>query len=132
MKFDERLSELVAECGLPNSKIGEAVGVSDSHIGAMCAGKKRLGKVDTAIALADFFGVSLDYLLCRSDERGASIKKEPAQPPVSGRARELLGYFADLDEYDQGRVVGMAQTLKDEASKKGGRKSSPAAGTKAG
>ena len=108
MNFAQRLSELVAESGLPKYKIGEAIGVSDSHIGALCAGKKELGKIDTAISLADFFGVSLDYLLCRSDERNGNIKKEPALD-LSEDELDLLACFRRLDYKEQQRLIGNAQ-----------------------
>ena len=42
-----------------------------------------LGTVQHFISVADLFGVSLDYLLCRSDERDGSA---PAQPAAQGCA----------------------------------------------
>lgn len=110
MTIAERLSALVAESGLPKYKIGEAVNISDSHIGALCAGKKELGKVETAVALADFFGVSLDYLLCRSDERGGGTKKAPALE-ISENGREMLELYERLPVRDQVLLLGRLQEM---------------------
>ena len=119
MTIAERLSALVAESGLPKYKIGEAVKISDSHIGALCAGKKELGKVETAVALADFFGVSLDYLLCRSDERGGETKKAPALE-ISENGRRMLEIYLLLDKEQQAFLLGEASGMLRENEKKRG------------
>lgn len=119
MTIAERLSALVAESGLPKYKIGEAVNISDSHIGALCAGKKELGKVETAVALADFFGVSLDYLLCRSDERGGETKKAPALE-ISENGRRMLEIYLLLDKEQQAFLLGEASGMLRENEKKRG------------
>lgn len=119
MTIAERLSALVAESGLPKYKIGEAVNISDSHIGALCAGKKELGKVETAVALADFFGVSLDYLLCRSDERGGGTKKAPALE-ISENGRRMLEIYLLLDKEQQAFLLGEASGMLRENEKKRG------------
>ncbi len=60
-KFGERLKELREEKGLTQEELAEAIGYSDVSIYYWETGK-RLPYLDTAIVIAQFFKVSLDYL----------------------------------------------------------------------
>lgn len=110
MDIAERLAALVKERGLNPKKVGDATGISNSFIGHLCKGNKELKGIDTAIKLADFFGVSLDYLLCRSDERGVSIRKEP-RVDVSESGRQMLSYFEQLPDLQKGELIGEAKSM---------------------
>ena len=62
-KFAERLKELRIENGLSQEKLSKAVNgqVTPSAIG-LWELKKRVPNIDAAMILAEYFGVSLDYL----------------------------------------------------------------------
>lgn len=61
--------------------------------------------------ICKFLGCSLSYLLTGEEtEQEREIKKEPSVG-VSDRGRELLGYFNQLGEYEQGVLVGEARGL---------------------
>ena len=69
MSFDERLRELRKERGLTQKDVYAAVGMS-----AIGYQRYEYGDREPAfsklIALADYFNVSLDYLVGRSDDPG--------------------------------------------------------------
>lgn len=65
--FEERLAALRKEKGISQAVLGEVLGVSRWSVLNYEAGKNR-PDYDGLIALADFFGVSLDYLTGRTDE----------------------------------------------------------------
>lgn len=67
-KFAERLKELREEKGLSQAQLAAAVNnlITQSAIGHWELGK-RTPNLDAVIILADFFGVSIDYLAGREN-----------------------------------------------------------------
>ena len=66
--FMNRIKKLRLENRLSQTDIGKLLGVTSQAIGLYENEKRRLDTKD-ASRLADFFDVSLDYLLCKSDIR---------------------------------------------------------------
>ena len=66
--FAERLKELRAEAGLTQEQLSKALNgeITPSAIG-LWELKKRTPNLDAVIILAEYFGVSLDYLAGRED-----------------------------------------------------------------
>ena len=66
--FAVRLKALRLAAALSQEELGEKVALSKQAINDMekC---RRLTTLDKAYALADYFEISLDYLVGRSDER---------------------------------------------------------------
>lgn len=69
--FEERLAFLRSEKGVSQKELGDFLGVSRWSVLNYEAGKNR-PDFEGLIALADFFEVSLDYLVGRSDQRASS------------------------------------------------------------
>lgn len=65
--FSNRLSALRQEHSLSRASLGTTVGVSDEAIRLM-EKAKRSPSFEVLCALADYFDVSLDYLVGRSDD----------------------------------------------------------------
>ncbi len=63
-----RLRELRKERGNTQRKMAELLHITDVHYRRMEAGKVNIPTL-TLCALADYFGVTTDYLLGRTDER---------------------------------------------------------------
>lgn len=63
-----RLKELRLEKGLLQSDIAKIIGKGDRIVGFYETGKRDMS-TDTLSTLADFFNVSVDYLLGKSDVR---------------------------------------------------------------
>jgi len=67
LQFADRLRWLQQEKGLSNAELGKSVGLSHVSIGNFLDG--QLPKSEHLAALADFFGVSTDWLLGRDKEK---------------------------------------------------------------
>ena len=70
--FAERIKELRIEHGLTQEAVGEIIGVKRYAVysyekGRACPEMKGL------VALADYFGVSMDYLAGRTDKREVNL-----------------------------------------------------------
>ena len=120
MDFCQRFSDLMTEKGLNNLRLSKEIGAADRLIGAWKKGEKHPG-FDNLVLLAEYFGVSIDYLVGRTDVREVCLKKEPV-PEISENGREMLALYERLSERDQllllGRLQEMAAPLLSSGSKK--------------
>lgn len=66
--FGERLRDLRKEKNLLQSEFGSVFGLSPSGIGSY-ERNEREPSYSHLVAFSDFFNVSIDYLMCRTDER---------------------------------------------------------------
>lgn len=64
--FGERVKELRIKKNIKQSELGEIVGLSDNAISDIERGY-RLTSMEKLEALADYFEVSVDYLMGRTD-----------------------------------------------------------------
>lgn len=69
--FQERLRKLRIERDLSQDEVGQSLNLSGRTIGNYESGK-RMPALDTLISLAEFYEVSIDYLLGRTDNRRLS------------------------------------------------------------
>lgn len=105
--FRIRLKELRETMGLSQYSFADAFGISQSTIGNWEAGKRE-PNFDTMQRLADFFGVSVDYLLGREsapDEIPAPSRPGSKWIPVLGRVAagtpiEAVEDILDYEEID--------------------------------
>ena len=64
--FSQRLTELRLRAGLTQPKLASSIGITTRTYQHYEAGERE-PQVTTLVKLADFYGVSLDYLTGRSD-----------------------------------------------------------------
>lgn len=112
MDFATRLMDLISQKGINKLQLSKDIGVSSSLISAWVKGGKT-PSTENIIALADYFGVTTDYLLCRSEVRPAA----PA-PELGKREKRLLTAFRELDQEDQLIELGRIEAMADNARKK--------------
>ena len=67
MEFYVRLKELRKEAGETQKMLASAIGISVNQVIRFEKGEQKPG-VDNLWALADHFGVTVDYLMGRTDE----------------------------------------------------------------
>lgn len=111
--FSERLKRLRMEKGVTQKELADRLHISRSTI----AGYESLGKEpdgEKLCALADFFGVSVDYLLGGTDSR-EPINPTPAPPAAAQRPAEaaIAGELGSLSDRQLDRLLGYIQALKE-------------------
>lgn len=111
--FSERLKRLRMEKGITQKELADRLHISRSTI----AGYESLGKEpdgEKLCALADFFGVSVDYLLGGTDSR-EPISQTPAPPSAAQRPAEvaITGELHNLSDRQLDRLMGYIQALKE-------------------
>lgn len=108
--FSERLKRLRMEKGITQKELADRLHISRSTI----AGYESLGKEpdgEKLCALADFFGVSVDYLLGVTDSRElTSPAPAAAKRPVEAA---IAGELGSLSDRQLDRLFGYIQALKE-------------------
>lgn len=111
-----RLKELREEKKLTQTEVATAIGGTQSNL-AKWEKEKIQPAADMVIKLADFFGVSTDYLLERSDELGyVTIQNSPTAPNLSEEDKKLLSAFHGLDRELQELLWDMIRTWQKNAA----------------
>lgn len=108
-----RLRELRRESGMTMKQLGCKFNLAESTISAYENGNRE-PDITTLIKLADFFGVSMDYLL----ERTISEKKLTAQdivknPTYRSEVIKLADICQNLNNLGVGMVIGYATRLAE-------------------
>ena len=101
-----RIRELREEKNLTQQLLGERLQTTTKNIYRW---ENELTEMSTSalIKLADFFEVSIDYILCRENELGIINLSNELTPFES----TLLGVINKLPRDDQFQVLGFAQAL---------------------
>lgn len=131
MGLADRLKKLRKEKGLYQKDVAEDIGLTASAIGFYEQGKRKPDN-DTLQKLADYYDVSTDYLLGRTNERSSAdkIKKALTDDPELSDAwnqisqREdlqlLFKQTKDMDESSIRQVIRIIKAIEDEESNNGG------------
>ncbi|MDR1158860.1 MAG: helix-turn-helix domain-containing protein [Oscillospiraceae bacterium] len=111
-----RIKELRKERKMSQMSLSIAANVHQTAVSQWETGKTN-PDLDTLKRLADLFGVSVDYILYRTDEVNPTA--QPHMPStgldVSDEVRELSGEYARLSDKDRSLVKNLIQTLSEKS-----------------
>ena len=108
--FSIRVKELRFSKNLSQKSLGEAVGLSMQTINDIENGR-RTTTMEKLVSLADFFDVTLDYLVGRSDDKKTSKGNTDSQ----SREEELINNYRSLDDVSKGKLIERSRVLLDES-----------------
>lgn len=97
--FAVRLRELVGD--RTNQEVADGVGVSRQTVGQFVLGNTK-PDIDTLCKLADFFGVSTDYLLCRTDIGSTDLDLKEACE-FTGLSEKAVEKLHEINTAEYGR-----------------------------
>lgn len=109
-----RLKELREENNLSQWDVANGIQTSQRNIGRWENGDV-IPSADAVVKLADFFQVSADYLLGRTDDLGNISLPSQGAPP-SKKERELLAIFRQMTEAQQNRFLGIGEGMIEGAT----------------
>lgn len=118
MKFSEILKLLRKEKKITQFQLSKNLNVTHGAI-AMWETNKRQPDNETLIKIADYFNVTIDYLLGRSDEPTVrkDTEKEKAAVELTAEESKLLEIFRKLNVKNRMHVSAYAQVrLEDQES----------------
>lgn len=103
--FSKRLRNLRENKGVNQEKLGAILGLSASTIGMYEQGRRQPDN-DTLIKMADFFGVSVDYLL------GKTEVKNYINPYDDELEEVLFSKAKDLTDDEKKAVLSVINAIK--------------------
>lgn len=105
----ENLRHLRKEQNFSMKQLGEIIGVSESTI-SLYENGHRQPDFHTLIKLADYFNVTVDYLIGR--ENAYAIAQTSSQETTLTQfENELLALFRKMDIHAQNKLIGYAYAL---------------------
>lgn len=110
MSFPDRIHAIRKDMKLSQEKFGELAGVSQRTVAFWESGE-RTPSYATISRLADTLGVSVDYMLGRSDSKTDTKTKKPAADGDELNS-QLVSLLLDLPENQTQRVLDFVAGLK--------------------
>ena len=118
--------KLLEEKGVSAYKVGKATGIAGSTFTDWKTGRSA-PKQDKLQKIADYFGVTLDYLMTGEDQNSpysddmADLFIEISRSNDVNRIKRLLSYYIDLNEREKDSVDSIVESLsnKDNTKKNG-------------
>lgn len=104
MKFAQILNKLMNDTKVSAYKISKDTGISDRLIGYWKKGEKLPG-AENLLTLANYFGISIDYLLT-GKEKISSLE-------LTKNEQRIIDIFKSLTETQQGQVIERAEMLSE-------------------
>ncbi len=101
----DKIKNLRKNKNLTQIQLSEKIGIAQSTLGMIESNKRPAGR-KTLIKLAEFFGVTVDYLLSENDDKEAILKEEK-----SYKEKEIETIAAHLE--DKNLTPKKVKLLKD-------------------
>ena len=113
MEFKDRLVKLRKELGLTQEDFAQKIGYTRTAISAWEIGRNEPSNADT-VRIAEFFGVSTDYLLCKTDIRNSGKQiDEVLNEAMIGMSKEE---YEKLSETQKKQIRDFAIFVKEQNS----------------
>lgn len=103
-----RLFDLMTETKTTQTQLSQAIGVSQGNISDWKSGRS-FPKGDVLSRLADYFGVTTDYLLGRTDQKEMSAAE--GWDGLSEPEKHLISLYQDLNDEGQSKLLDYADDL---------------------
>ena len=108
-----KLKELRLENGLKRSELAKKLGLPASTI-ANYENETRQAPYEVLILLADFFEVSIDYLLGRTDDFDNDKQKNSHNNAIlSASERDLISNYRSCANTGKNRIIEYTQLIKN-------------------
>lgn len=108
--FGKRIAELRIEKNLTQKELAKKLNVSSAAIGMYETEQRKLD-IDKIFSFCDFFGVSTDYLLGRSQQRNIFTSFDNNNLNLTEDKKQLLNLYSKLDDRNKTSIIMMSQTL---------------------
>ena len=108
--FYERVMKLSKERGISGSRACVDIGLSKSTLSDLKAGRKKSVSTETVQKFADYFGVTVGYLLGKEEKptvTDGQKESSPSEMQLTEGEKELLELFRLVPEAQQPMVLNM-------------------------
>lgn len=109
-QLGNRIKQLRLEKRIPQKDLAESIGISPSTIG-MYEQNRRVPDADTLIKLSTYFGVTIDYLLGKTEQKEKPTKEDGE---LSERDKQLIDLISALPDDKLQQVLDFAKYLLEQ------------------
>lgn len=106
----EVLDKLLKEKDISGAKMSEDLGMSKSFMTELRKGRAKSIKIETAQKVADYFGVSIDFLLGNQDKEKTTTANSGG---FSEKDVRLVVWFNSLPEEKQKAILSLGGAPED-------------------
>ncbi len=118
MGFAERLKYLREEKGVTQKEVAKSCDITTTCICNLENGLRN-PTGSTLLALANFFNVSTDYLIGRTDDLGAVLPSQrPAMPVLNENEMHLIALYRSMNEPQKIRFFAFGEGITSARDKK--------------
>ena len=110
MNFSQNLKYLMSEKNINQLALANIAGVSQRTISSWLNAQNEPSAF-SIIRIADYFGVSVDYLLGRVDDFGSIPYATPTAPALTEKEEELVATFRRMPEGAQAIALDTMHSL---------------------
>lgn len=114
MTFIERVTALTEEKGIKEKQVLADCGLNKNQFGLWRQG--RTPNAASQKVLADYFGVSVPYLMGETDDRGQ--KNSPGHLTGAEIDNELVRIWNASSDEERGLILDMARMVRDRSKQK--------------
>ena len=113
--LNERIKKLREEENISQTELAKEIGIAKN---TLCQYEKNRANpsLEIILQIADYFNVSVDYLLGRADDFGNIVVQSSATDSLSGEEREVVDTFRKIPDNIKGVALdtlhSFAQTEK--------------------
>lgn len=109
-----RLKSLREDADLSQKELAKSLGVSPSTIG-MYESKKRTPDSEMLARICDFFNITVDYLLGRSNIKNPQCSTyKKTEQHLTDDEKNILNLYKKLNDKDKAKVEGIMENKIDE------------------
>lgn len=98
----KKIDKLLTEKGITGAKLSSDLGMSRSFMTELRKGRAKSVKLETAQKIADYFGVSVHYLMDEEEKENS-----PSEPKLTEGEEMLLNLFRQVPADQQELVLQM-------------------------
>ncbi|MDE5991435.1 MAG: helix-turn-helix transcriptional regulator [Oscillospiraceae bacterium] len=110
MHYYQRLKDLREDADMNQEQAGKALGITRQQYQLYESGKREI-PFHCAVKLADFYGVSLDYIAGRTNNKKGLNRSE-----LPEKETELINKFRSLSDERKGKISERMDVLCEEQS----------------
>ncbi|HBB43002.1 MAG TPA: XRE family transcriptional regulator [Treponema sp.] len=115
MGFKERLRDEIEYRGLLVKEVSAAIGISNSTFLSYIDARGVLPNVETAVRIAKYLGVSVEYLVDGDEETQDKLKNPPdAGEDFMNAKRQLLDSYDRLTGHDKAVLLKIAKAMSSQ------------------
>ena len=115
-KFSENIKELRTNTGLNQTVVANSLGLQYFTLGKWEQGRAE-PSIEDLTKLADFFNVSIDYLVGREDDFGNITVSGQSTDQLTKDERELLSCFNELGPFERDAILIQIKALSGHKNK---------------